>query len=117
MDQSFYRSEGLDFLYFQRQDTAYANPAAFGAGARMLDLMGTQTRSDFNKKPIEHLARKNKEFAKVLWLERAHRMLKDIQHLKRLIEMFTFITETSHKLKHETIPAVRTVKKNAVKRQ
>ena len=63
------------------------------------------------------MARKNKEFAKVLWLERAHRMLKDIQHLKRLIEMFTFVTEASHKLKHETIAAVRTVKKNPVKRQ
>jgi hypothetical protein len=116
MEQSFYRSEGLDFLYFQRQDTAYANPAAFGAGARMLDMMGTQTRTGFNSKPIEHLARKNKEFAKVLWLERAHRMLKDIQHLKRLIEHFNFITEKSYALKYETIPAVRTVKKAATKR-
>ena len=40
MEQSFYRSEGLDYLYFQRPDTAYNNPAAFGAGARMLDMMG-----------------------------------------------------------------------------
>lgn len=82
----------------------------------MMDLMGTQTRSGFNQKPIEHMARKNKELAKVLWLERAHRMLKDIQHLKRLIEMFNFVTEASYKLKHETVAAVRTVKKNAVKR-
>lgn len=37
MTESFYQKEGLDFLYFQRQGTAYNNPAAFG--------MGTVTRS------------------------------------------------------------------------
>ena len=61
MDSSFYRKEGLDFLYFQRPGTAYGSEAFMkGAG------MGTATRSGFFDsrskviKPVEVIARKHK---------------------------------------------------------
>ena len=40
MSQSFYKKEGLDFLYFQRPGTAYNNPDAFGKG-QAAQMMGT----------------------------------------------------------------------------
>lgn len=45
MGESFYRKEGLDFLYFQRPGTAYNNPAAFGKDSTAVNMMGTATRS------------------------------------------------------------------------
>jgi len=48
MSQSFYKKEGLDFLYFNRPGTAYNNPSAFGGtqkGDEMVKMMGTQTRA------------------------------------------------------------------------
>ena len=47
MSSSFYKKEGLDFLYFARPGTAYNNPAAFGQTSKAMGMMGTQTRSQF----------------------------------------------------------------------
>lgn len=42
MSQSFYKKEGLDYLYFQRPGTAYADPQAFGNKSKeIVDMMGT----------------------------------------------------------------------------
>lgn len=65
MSESFYRKEGLDFLYFARPGTAYGNPEAFGKTSQ--GMMGTATRSQFfagagsgvnSLKPIEMIKSK-----------------------------------------------------------
>ena len=67
MSQSFYQKEGLDFLYFNRPGTAYADPGAFGG--TKTGAMGTTTRAQFfgggnsksiSLKPIELLKSKTK---------------------------------------------------------
>ena len=50
MSQSFYKKEGLDFLYFNRPGTAYNDPSKFAGtqkGNEMMNMMGTQTRAAF----------------------------------------------------------------------
>ena len=52
MNQSFYKKEGLEYLYFQRPGTAYANDV-------YREQMGTSTKSNFfdpsKPKPLEML--------------------------------------------------------------
>lgn len=90
MEQSFYRKEGLDFLYFQRPGTAY--------GKQAFNAAGTATRSGFFDasqqlkvtKPVEMLASKKPSLVQQLWFERANKILASLEHLLSLVELFEF---------------------------
>lgn len=87
MQQSFYRKEGLDYLYFQRPGTAYGKDA-FAA-------MGTATRSGFASegkcvKPLELITSKNTSLVQQLWFARAQKIIDQITHLQTLVEFFDF---------------------------
>lgn len=95
MDQSFYRKEGIDYLYFQRPGTAYGN--MFNS-TNSTAMMGTQTRSGFFDastkviKPLEMISQKNKggNLVQQLWFKRAQNILDQLEHLAMVFEFFEF---------------------------
>jgi hypothetical protein len=78
MSQSFYRKEGLDYLYFARPGTSYGRPGD------QSESMGMTTRSQFFGasgtliKPIEMIqSRSMKQHSIIthLWFERAKKTM------------------------------------------
>lgn len=88
MDKSFYRKEGLDYLYFQRPGTAYERDISQNS------QMGNTTRMNFfdptgkSTKPFEMLGSKNKSLVFQIWFARAEKVLKQLDHIKMLLDFF-----------------------------
>jgi hypothetical protein len=106
MNQSFYTKQGIDFLYFARPGTAY------GTGAFQQSM--TQTTSGFYDsttkqiKPVEMIKSKNQKQPNALitqlWFERAEKVMKQLDHLGRLIEFFTYVAQISFRFTKDYIP-------------
>lgn len=108
MSQSFYKKEGLDYLYFARPGTAYGS---FGQDSKVAQMMGTSTRSAFFKanKPIELL--KSKSFSsnllQQLWFERAEKTMKHVDHFGHLLESFQYMGDVANRLHSDTTPNLK----------
>ena len=112
MTQSFYKKEGLDFLYFNRPGTAYNDPNAFAKP----DMMGTATRSQFYQggakqsvKPIEMIKSKTSgnTLLQQLWSERANKTLQQLNHMGMLLEQFELMGDCCFRIQDDTLPSLK----------
>lgn len=98
MDQSFYSKQGLDFLYFARPGTAYGPGQSFGKTT----AQGFFQADKKTVKPVEMIRSKNQSsLLQQLWFERAQKVLSCLDHMRRLVEFFSYIALVSHRFHHE----------------
>jgi hypothetical protein len=113
MGQSFYRKEGLDYLYFARPGTAYGS---FAQDSKAAQMMGTQTRSQFFKqsgsgfaKPIEMIKSKSlsSDLLQQLWFERAEKTMRHFEHFGQLMDSFQYMADVANRFHAETTPNLK----------
>lgn len=101
MDQSFYTKQGLDFLYFARPGTAYGPGQSFGKTTSQGFFQGDKK----TVKPVEMIRSKNQSsLLQRLWFERAQKVLSCLDHMRRLLEFFSYVALVSHRFHHEIEP-------------
>eukprot|EP00347_Sterkiella_histriomuscorum_P015094 403358341 len=112
MNQSFYSKNNLDFLYFARPGTAYGT-GSFQNSSQSMGM--TQTMSGFydsktqSVKPIEMInSKKNTpKLITQMWIDRAEKIVKQLEHMNKLLEFLTYASLISFRIAQEYIPGLR----------
>ena len=109
MNQSFYTKQGIDFLYFARPGTAYG-PGAFQQQNFTQTTSGFYDAQTKQVKPVELIKSKSQKpnaLLTQLWFERAEKVMKQLDHLGRLLEFFSYVAQISFRFYREYVPQLK----------
>lgn len=108
MGQSFYKQEGLEYLYFARPGTAYGSQA-FQNSSLGKPVLGK--KSSKASLPVEMQKVKGglagKDSIKAMWVDRAERILMKVEHYPKIIEFVEHVGMIVSRFNQDYLPLLR----------